>query len=115
MPDAPHAHLLLAVRTAQRVAPDALLIVLAVGDGGDFTAQVQLGDRLESAGARAIGRSSIFSAGLAGWTNRSRKVNGPSIGEPMSPSRTATYYNSKPLAFVRVARICWARIRFLWF
>ena len=35
MPDPPHAHLPLAVRTAQGVAPGALLIALAVGHRGD--------------------------------------------------------------------------------
>ena len=35
MPDPPHAHLTLAVRTAQGVAPGALLIALAVGHRGD--------------------------------------------------------------------------------
>jgi hypothetical protein len=35
MPDTPHAHLLLTVRTAQGVSPAALLIALAVGQGSD--------------------------------------------------------------------------------
>jgi hypothetical protein len=35
MPDPPHAHLPLAVRAAQGVAPGALLIALAVGHRGD--------------------------------------------------------------------------------
>jgi len=35
MPDPPHAHLTLAVRTAQGVTPGALLIALAVGQRGD--------------------------------------------------------------------------------
>jgi hypothetical protein len=35
MPDPPHAHLPLAVRTAQGVAPGALLIALAVGQRSD--------------------------------------------------------------------------------
>jgi len=35
MPDAPHAHLPLTVRTAQGVSPAALLIALAVGEGDD--------------------------------------------------------------------------------
>jgi hypothetical protein len=35
MPDAPHAHLPLTVRTAQGVSPAALLIALAVGPGGN--------------------------------------------------------------------------------
>ena len=35
MPDPPHAHLPLAVRTAQGVAPGALLIALAVGQRRD--------------------------------------------------------------------------------
>ena len=35
MPDTPHAHLPLAVRTAQGVSPAALLIALAEGEGGN--------------------------------------------------------------------------------
>ena len=35
MPDARHAHLPLTVRTAQGVSPAAVLIALAVGEGGD--------------------------------------------------------------------------------
>ena len=35
MPDPPHTHLTLAVRTAQGVAPSALLIALAVGQRSD--------------------------------------------------------------------------------
>jgi hypothetical protein len=35
MPDTPHAHLPLAVGTAQGVSPAALLIALAVGQGGN--------------------------------------------------------------------------------
>ena len=35
MPDAPHAHRPLTVRTAQGISPAALLIALAVGQGSD--------------------------------------------------------------------------------
>ena len=35
MPDARHAHLPLTVRTAQGVSPAAVLIALAVGEGGN--------------------------------------------------------------------------------